>query len=224
MQYAADVHADIARIRVYLQLGYLHLVAIGVEIRLQRQRAGKVFEGRHQTMQVGQRYFRRFYATCQPERRCHEVVVTETIAGFDFAQLEMCTRHTQLEVLQQAVVAPAFVSHGQTIQLEARVFAESQTFHVNVQRVFAQCLEQDVRTDIRQFQVFRVQPFRSLRGIQHVETHAGMANDKRVDAQVEWRRVGRVFRGQRVDDKLEVWLALRISLIQFGVSTEDLGR
>ena len=60
-------------------------------------------------MQVGQCDFRRQDAACQPKRRRYEMVVAEPVTGFDIAHLDVRARHAELEVLQQTVVASAFV-------------------------------------------------------------------------------------------------------------------
>ena len=82
---SADVHADVARIRANLQRCDFQLVAVTVEVCLQRQHAGKVFERRHKAVEVGQRDFRRLDAANHLQRRHHNMVVAELVVGFDVA-------------------------------------------------------------------------------------------------------------------------------------------
>ena len=80
-----------------------------------------------------------------------------------------------------------------------------------------------MRTDVTHFQVVGVEVSFRRRLVVLVVTDAGVADDKRVDAQVEGSLRG-VVGGQRVDDELEVGLSRRRLPVQVGVSTEELGR
>ena len=68
-----------------------------------------------------------------------------------------------------------------------------------------------------------IQLARRLREVVAVIFHAGIADNERIDAQIERAGRGGVLRSQRVEHKLEVGLALGIALVEAGMSAKELG-
>ena len=79
-----------------------------------------------------------------------------------------------------------------------------------------------MNADVADIQMIRIQYFRRLGLVKTVKLDAGVSHDKRIAAQVERRCVGGVFRGQRVEGKLEIRLAQRVALVKDAMHTEHL--
>lgn len=99
---------------------------------------------------------------------------------------------------------------AQTIDGEAGVLGEAQTLHVDIQGIVGERSKVDVPADVVEPEVGHVEMSFSLGLVVLVVIQAGVADDERVDPNVEGLVRSSVLRGERVKEELEVWLCLGI--------------
>ena len=150
------------------------------------------------------------------------MVTTESVVCRDVTQLQVCSWHSQHEFLEQTVVLASFVMKCETIDDKSRFLIHRQSFHIDVQRVIRQGFQDDVCTDILYPEVFWIEDPRGFWGVETVVVHTGMTDDERMNAQIEWGMARGVFRSQRVDHELTVQFVVFGSLVDAGMSTEQL--
>ena len=100
---------------------------------------------------------------------------------------------------------------------------EAETTDVDVERIIGEGTQVDMSGDVADMKVGRGELF-GLRNVVLVESDAGMADNQRVDAQIEGRVISGVARGQRVEYELEIGGGVGILAVETGVCSEELSR
>ena len=151
-----------------------------------------------------------------------EVVAVELVGGHDGINPDGCAGHLQHEIAERGLAPVGLHPEGKAVDGETGVLAETETLHIDVQRVVGKSAEVDVAADIIESEMGGVElPF-GLWLVELVVADAGMADDEGIDTDVERSMRGSVLRGEAVDEKLEVCLCLSIGLIQTETGTEEL--
>ena len=205
------------------QVVHVQTAARAVEVDAERKRHVEIAQLWHETGYVARRYARCVQTAFEAQRLHVGLVALHAVRSHDALALHHRLRQLQTKLLY---LRPAAAYHGverKTAQRETTALVQREAFHLHVKRVVSDAVHYEMGADVARLDVVGREALRFGSTRKHTVAHRTVADNERVDLQVDRRLLLRgVLRGERVYHKLEVGLRLRRSLVEIGVEAEEL--